>query len=102
MRHSTIFFCIVALNILILGVMTVHALRVRAAMIPELTRTAEMVRELELTDLCLFTEASYTRHLSQTDLRTPFQDHPLAFEHFPTGSLTAPPAHSLHGSNTHD
>ena len=51
----------------------------------------EMVRDLELTDLCLFTEASYTRHLSQTDRHTPFQDSPMALEHFPSGSLVPPP-----------
>ncbi|WP_411293302.1 hypothetical protein [Thiohalomonas denitrificans] len=53
----------------------------------------ELVRELRLTDLCLFTEARYTRHPSQADLHTPFQDHPLALEHFPSGSLVGPPRH---------
>jgi len=52
-----------------------------------------MVRQLQLTDLCLFTEARYTRHLSQADLYAAFQDHPLSFEHFPSGSLVRPPAH---------
>jgi hypothetical protein len=51
------------------------------------------VAELELTDLALFTEARYTRHISQADLHTPFQDHPFAMEHFPSGSLTLPPTH---------
>jgi hypothetical protein len=46
-----------------------------------------LVRELGLTDLSLFTEARYTRHPSQADRHTPFQDHPGALEHFPTGSL---------------
>ena len=55
--------------------------------------TRELVRELRLTDLCLFTEARYTRHPSQADLHTPFQDHPLALEHFPSGSLVGPPKH---------
>jgi len=40
----------------------------------------------------LFTEASYTRHLSQADLHTPFQSNPLSLEHFPSGSLLQPPA----------
>ena len=43
------------------------------------------------TDLALFTEARYTRHLSQADLHAAFQDHPGALEHFPTGSLAGPP-----------
>jgi hypothetical protein len=48
---------------------------------------------LALTDLCLFTEARYTRHPSMADLHTPFQDHPLSLEHFPSGSLIAAPPH---------
>jgi hypothetical protein len=60
---------------------------------PSLINKAALVRTLQLTDLCLFTEASYTRHLSMTDLNTPFQDSPLSFEHFPTGSLAAVPKH---------
>jgi hypothetical protein len=49
-----------------------------------------LVEKLGLTDLCLFTEARYTRHLSQADLASAFQDHPMSFEHFPSGSLTLP------------
>ena len=61
----------------------------------ELTQMCEMVINLQLTDLCLFTEARYTRHLSQADLHSAFQDHPLGLEHFPTGSLVPPPAHLI-------
>jgi hypothetical protein len=50
-----------------------------------------LVARLELTDLALFTEARYTRNPSQADLHAAFQDHPFAFEHFPTGSLVPPP-----------
>jgi hypothetical protein len=50
-----------------------------------------LVKELRLTDLCLFTEARYTRHPSQADLHSAFQDHPMALEHFPSGSLMFPP-----------
>lgn len=52
---------------------------------------ARQVAQLELTDLCLFTEANYTRHPTQADLHAAFQDHPMALEHFPSGSLTMPP-----------
>jgi hypothetical protein len=58
-----------------------------------LAERARLVRALGLTDLALFTEARYTRHLSQADLHTPFQDHPLALDHFPSGALVAPPGH---------
>jgi hypothetical protein len=56
------------------------------------TANRDLVAALELTDLCLFTEARYTRHPSQADLHTAFQDHPRALEHFPSGSLLPPPA----------
>jgi len=59
-------------------------------------QSKQLVATLQLSDLALFTEARYTRHLSQADLHSAFQDHPGALEHFPSGSLTAPPAHLLH------
>ena len=52
-----------------------------------------LIRELGLSDLSLFTEARYTRHPSQADRFAPFQDHPAALEHFPTGLLLPPPPH---------
>jgi hypothetical protein len=57
----------------------------------DLASSRKLVAELNLTDLALFTEARYTRHLSQADRHTPFQDHPLALDHFPSGSLVPPP-----------
>jgi hypothetical protein len=56
-----------------------------------LKRDSQLVAELGLTDLVLFTEARYTRHWTQSDLHSAFQDHPLALEHFPSGSLIPPP-----------
>ncbi|MGB5062255.1 MAG: hypothetical protein WBQ37_00635 [Candidatus Competibacter sp.] len=50
-----------------------------------------LVRELGLTDLSLFTEARYTRHPTQADRHSSFQDHPAALDHFPTGTLLPPP-----------
>lgn len=50
-------------------------------------RNRQLVRDLGLTDLALFTEARYTRHLTQADRHAAFQDHPQALEHFPSGSL---------------
>lgn len=49
------------------------------------------LRKLHVTDLCLTTEARYTRHLAMADRHAPFQEHPLALEHFPSGSLILPP-----------
>lgn len=50
-----------------------------------------LVNRLGITDLCLFTEASYTRNLSLADNFAAFKDSPMTFEHFPSGSLTLPP-----------
>lgn len=68
------------------------AARLRTANADALAATAALVARLGLTDLALFTEARYTRHPTQADLQSAFQDHPVAFEHFPTGSLMPPPA----------
>ncbi len=65
-------------------------LRERGA--PHLEARGTLAARLGLTDLALFTEARYTRHPSQADLHSAFQDHPVALEHFPTGSLLPPPA----------
>jgi len=50
-----------------------------------------MAARLGLTDLAIWTEARYTRHPSQTDLFSPFQDFPSSFEHFPAGSVVGVP-----------
>jgi hypothetical protein len=50
----------------------------------------ELVHYLGLTDFAIWTEARYTRHPSQTDFFSPFQEFPSSFEHFPAGSVAAP------------
>jgi hypothetical protein len=82
-----------------MGILFTHAFFMKKADLPILKNKAETVKELELTDLCFFTEARYTRHLSQADSNTPFQDYPLSFEHFPSGSLVMPPVHLTTESN---
>jgi hypothetical protein len=57
----------------------------------EILSKRSLVRELMLTDFAIWTEARYTRHPSQADLFTPFQDYPASIEHFPAGSIIAPP-----------
>jgi hypothetical protein len=56
----------------------------------ELNAQKELVRHLGLTDFAIWTEARYTRHPSQTDFFSPFQEFPSSFEHFPAGSIIAP------------
>lgn len=56
----------------------------------ELDDNRELVQQLGLTDFAIWTEARYTRHPTQTDFFSPFQEFPSAFEHFPAGSIIAP------------
>jgi hypothetical protein len=87
-------------SLLLMGLMFIHAHVLEQADGPLINELAGVVHHLELTDLCLFTEARYTRHLSQADLHSAFQDHPMSLEHFPTGSIAGPPAgllRRLHG-----
>ncbi len=94
MTRRTRLFGLFMLGLLVLfGLMAAHAaLSVRGAR-TVLREEALLVRRLELTDLCLSTEANYTRHLSLADFHTAFQDHPLALEHFPSGALLGPSPH---------
>lgn len=90
-RKSTIALILLAGGVLLIGLMFVHAALQRQADAEEIAQLTAVVKNLELTDLCLFTEARYTRHLSQADMFSAFQDHPTALEHFPTGSIAGPP-----------
>jgi hypothetical protein len=92
MRKSSIFLAQVGIMAALLALCLVHSVRAGAAAGPERARRAQTVRALGLTDLCLFTDASYTRHLALADLHAPLQEHPLCLEHFPAGSLAGPPA----------
>lgn len=56
----------------------------------QLQAQKQLVRHLGLTDLAIWTEARYTRHPSQADLFSAFQDFPGAIDHFPAGSILAP------------
>lgn len=69
-----------------------HAVQAQAAGARRQQQARQLVRELGLTDLSLFTEARYARHLSQADLHSALQDGPGALEHFPAGSLVRPVA----------
>lgn len=54
-------------------------------------RRGRLVEALMLTDLAVWTEARYTRHPSQADFFSAFQDGPGALEHFPAGMWVSPP-----------
>jgi hypothetical protein len=92
-RKSDVFFCFLILGVLVLGLMFVDAAVSRRLDEKLVRERRAIVRVLTLTDLCLSTEARYTRHPSLADRHTPFQDHPLSLDHFPSGAVMAPPPH---------
>ena len=91
MRASTRFLLFLLAAVAGLVAAVEHATAARARRAAEVEGRAALVRRLGLTDLALFTEARYTRHPSQADRFTPFQEHPTSLEHFPSGSVAAPP-----------
>ncbi len=86
MRPSSFF--LVLLVILALGdgaLLFLSSLQVHST--PDQQAEEVLVAGLGLTDLCLATEARYTRHVAITDAIAPFMDHPGALDHFPSGSF---------------
>jgi hypothetical protein len=86
-----IFVGFIVLEAAILAFLLIGALLSADKMRPEIAAKRQLVKRLMLTDLALWTESRYTRHPSQADFFTPFQDFPGAIEHFPAGSIVAPP-----------
>jgi len=91
MRKSNFFFLYLFIQTVALGCLFSHASYKQKTDESHLQEKMNLVRRLGLTDLCLFTEASYTRHPSLADFHTAFQNSPMALEHFPSGSLMTPP-----------
>jgi hypothetical protein len=90
MRRANLFLSALGLGCSILTLTFLDsAARSRSAS-TALEPRARLAASLELTDLALFTEARYTRHPSQSDLHSAFQDYPMALDHFPSGSLVQP------------
>ena len=71
-----------------------RTIALRAARATAHAEGANLASALGLTDLAIWTEARYTRNPALADFFSAFQDHPGAIEHFPAGSLIAPPTHA--------
>jgi len=91
-RYSDYFLAFILLNAMLVGALMMHA-RVAADRPGAVAERQEIVRKFGLTDLCLFTEARYTRNPAISDISTPFQDGPASLDYFPSGSLFRPPPH---------
>lgn len=90
MRRSLQFLLFTAVSLIVFMLLPLHARRVQRQSVAELREHNFLLKSLQLTDLCLATEARYTRHPAMADRHAPFQEHPVALEHFPSGSLILP------------
>ena len=91
MRPSHKLFILLLVLIIIDSMLYLHAKRLSRDLKKDQTVQAISVAALGLTDLCVATEARYTRHPAVSDPLAPFMDHPGAIEHFPTGSFWSVP-----------
>lgn len=91
-RKSSAYFLMIAALLALVGLMLAHTSLTRKEAQASLDEKRRMVHALALTDLCLFTEARYTRHPAVADIHSAFQDGPMSLEHFPSGALIGPVA----------
>jgi len=96
MRRSRLFLVQTGVLLsLLIGLLAWSSYRTGNDEANRLPQQRQLLSVLGLTDFALWSEARYTRHPSQADLFTPFQDFPSSLEHFPAGSLLAPAAEHL-------
>ena len=86
-RRSSLVFALIGAGAAGLAGAALHAALSQAPGQARMEASAALVRHVGLTDLALFTEARYTRNPAMADLHSPFQDNPMAFEHFPSGTF---------------
>jgi hypothetical protein len=92
MRPSHFLILTLLLLALLDTVLYVDLTQLRGKQAAAMDLLATTTAGLGLSDLCVATEARYTRHPAASDPVVPFMDHPGGLEHFPTGSFWAPPA----------
>jgi len=91
MLKSRVFiFCTIGQMLVIASFFLYGQAKSRADLRGPVREKQELVSRLGLTDFAIWTEARYTRHPSQTDFFSPFQDFPSSPDHFPAGSIIAP------------
>jgi hypothetical protein len=96
-RKSTIFLAALAAGISVFALVFLHAASSVHREGASIGERAFLIERLGLTDLCLFSDARYSRNPAVADRATPFQDHPASLEHFPSGSIVRPPAGLRYG-----
>ena len=93
MRKSGAFMAFTAAGVVCLALLFAHGAAEKRGQAPVLDEKKILVERLGLTDLCLFTDARYTRNPAVADRSSPFQDNPLSLDYFPSGSVLPPPPH---------
>ncbi len=92
MRRSTLYLALMAASLSgLLFILLLHPSLMWGRFRERVETEKELVRRLGITDLCLFTDSRYSRHPSQADLHSAFQDNPGSFDLFPSGSTVVPP-----------
>ncbi len=92
LRKSTLVLLFFSSGALLIVLTVMDAMSQQNSAHETLNHRASLVSEFGLSDLAISTEARYTRHLSQADRHSAFQDHPTSFDHFPSGSIFMPPS----------
>ena len=92
MVKSKVFIGFIVIECLVILIMLAHGqVRYHLEDREKLAAKQELVVKFGLTDFAIWTEARYTRHPSQADFFSAFQEFPGSFEHFPAGAIIAPP-----------
>jgi hypothetical protein len=91
LRKSHGFFVFLSLCLLSLLALAVRSRQAVSDFSPAAHDLEEITAALKLADIAFSNDARYTRNPSQTDLFSAFQDYPGSIEHFPSGSIIAPP-----------
>jgi hypothetical protein len=90
-RKSDVFLAAMGVGLYLVMHLMLHSYFASRSGMPSISACKELVEKYGLADLCLFTDAQYSRNPVLTDLSAPFQDHPVSLEHFPSGMLLPPP-----------
>ncbi len=91
MRKSYLFFIFISLCLFVIIGLITESQRAVARFGRTGRDLGEITSSLKLTDISFSNDARYTRNPSQTDVFSAFQDYPGSIEHFPSGSVIAPP-----------
>ena len=98
MRRSRVFSLFILICLLTIFFLAVASRASVSRFLSNGSDLNEITSALKLTDISFTNDARYTRHPSQADLFSAFQDYPGSIEHFPSGSVTPPPDYRLFGT----